>query len=75
MCGSPVMETREAIEYSCCKCKFAIRKNILEPLGKKNISGSEAKQLLSGKTLMLNGLKGKGGKSFDAEWKLQKHGY
>ena len=73
-CSLPVIETPGA--YACSGsgngCKFEIREDVLERLGKKTISGSEAKQLLSGKKLKVEGLKGSNGKIFDAEWEVQK---
>lgn len=74
-CGADVIETAKA--FSCSKwkesgCKFSLWKDSLKRLGKETISGKEAIDLLAGKTIKLNKLKGKSGKEFSAGGKLEK---
>jgi DNA topoisomerase-3 len=79
-CGREIVETPKA--YSCTgyqdkekPCKFALWKedNWFKSLGKK-ITATTAKGLLSGRAVLVKGMKSKAGKVFDAKVKLTKDG-
>lgn len=75
-CGKPVTESPKAYGCSAYRdtgCKFALWKDGLKRLGKKNISKTEAKNLLAGKSVPIKGLKNNQGKTFEATGKLLKH--
>jgi DNA topoisomerase III len=73
-CGREVFDRPKS--YGCSgypECKFALWKDGLSRLGKKEITLHQAKGLLAGKAIPLKGLKGKSGKKFEARGKLSKH--
>ncbi len=72
-CGREVVDRPKS--YSCSgypECKFALWKNSLARLGKKQITLNQAKNLLAGKEIPLKGLKSKNGDKFEAKGKLVK---
>jgi DNA topoisomerase-3 len=79
-CGREIIETPKA--FSCVgyqdkvnQCKFALWKEDawFKSLGKK-ITATTAKGLLSGRAVLVKGMKSKAGKVFDAKVKLTKDG-
>ncbi len=72
-CGAEVVARPKS--YSCSgypQCTFALWKDALSRLGKKEITPNQARQLVAGKEIPLKGLKTKSGQKFESRGKLVK---